>query len=86
MSVPDLHTISIDMQKFEDKLNELKKIVDELETNNISLDESLKQFETGIKLIEDCHKQLEEFQRRISILIENSSSGIELKEFEADQK
>ena len=80
-----VYTISVDMQKFEDMLTELKKIVDELETGNISLDESLKQFEVGTKLIKDCHKQLEEFQRKISILGENNNGEIELKEFETDQ-
>ena len=73
------------MQKFEDKLSELKKIVDELETGNISLDESLKQFELGTKLIKDCHKQLEEFQKKISILVENNAGEIEFKDFETDQ-
>ncbi|MGI9534792.1 MAG: exodeoxyribonuclease VII small subunit [Thermodesulfobacteriota bacterium] len=73
------------MQKFEEKLTELKKIVDELETGNVSLDESLKQFEVGTKLIKDCHKELEEFQRKISMLVENSSGEIEFKEFETDQ-
>jgi len=73
------------MKKFEDKLTELKKIVDDLETGNVPLDESLKQFELGTKLIKECHKQLEEFQNKISILIENSAGEIEHKEFKTDQ-
>ena len=80
-----MYTISTEMQKFEDKLTELKKIVDELETGNVSLDESLKQFEVGTKLIKDCHKELEKFQRKISMLVENSNGEIEFKEFETDQ-
>ena len=80
-----MYKISFGMQKFEDKLSELKKIVDELETGNISLDESLKQFELGTKLIKDCHKQLEEFQKKISILVENNAGEIEFKDFETDQ-
>ena len=80
-----MYKISNTMKNFEEKLNELKKIVDELEAGNISLDESLKQFELGTKLINDCHKQLEEFQKKISILVEDSTGEIVQKEFKTDQ-
>ena len=69
-----VYKISFGMRNFEDKLTELKKIVDEL-----------KQFEQGTKLIKDCHKQLEEFQKKISILVENNTGEIEFKDFETDQ-
>ena len=73
------------MKNFEDKLTKLKKIVDDLETGDVSLDESLKQFELGTKLITDCYKQLEEFQKKITVLVENSKGDIEQKEFESDK-
>ena len=72
------------MRKFEDKLNELKKIVDKLETGNISLDESLKQFEEGTKLLGDCYKSLEKYQKKIQVLTESSTGELELKDFEPD--
>jgi len=74
------------MKKFEEKLNELKKVVDELETGNVSLNESLKQFEKGIKLIKECTGQLQEFEQKISLLVENSDGGIDIKEFKVDQE
>ena len=72
------------MKKFEDKLEELKKIVDKLETGNISLDESLKQFETGTKLLGECFKSLEKYSKKIQILTEKSGGKTELNDFEPD--
>ena len=72
------------MQKFEDKINELQKIVDKLESGNISLDESLKQFEKGTKLLGECFKSLEKYQKKIQILTENSSGETKLEDFDPD--
>ena len=74
------------MEIFEDKLTMLKDIVNQLESGNISLDESLQQFETGTRLIKDCHKQLEEFKKKVSLLVKNSGGEIEFKDFETDKE
>ncbi len=74
------------MKKFEEKLKELKKIVEQLETGNVSLDESLKQFEKGVRLIKDCTGQLQEFEQKVSLLVENSDGEIDIKEFKVDQE
>ena len=55
---------------FENKLNELEKIVSKLEGNEISLDEAIKLFEDGVKLSDDCRKNLENDERKIKTLTE----------------
>ena len=55
---------------FENKLNELEKIVSKLEGNEISLDEAIKLFENGVKLSDDCRKILENAERKIKTLTE----------------
>lgn len=55
---------------FENKLNELEKIVSKLEGNEISLDEAIKLFEDGVKLSDDCRKILENAERKIKTLTE----------------
>ena len=72
------------MKKFEDKLEELKKIVDKLETGNISLDESLKQFESGTKLLGECFKSLEKYSKKIQVLTKKDGGGTELSDFEQE--
>lgn len=78
------YTLSGIMKKFEDKLDELKKIVDKLETGNISLDESLKEFESGTKLLGECFKSLEKYSKKIQLLTENEDGGLELSDFEQE--
>lgn len=53
---------------FENSLKELEKIVRELESGEVSLDESLKKFEVGIGLYKKCRETLECAEKRIKIL------------------
>lgn len=46
--------------KFEELLKELEKIVSELESGNLTLDESVKKYQKGIELSNECKKMLEE--------------------------
>lgn len=55
---------------FENKLNELEKIVSKLENSDISLDEAIELFEDGVKLSADCRKLLETAERKIKTLTE----------------
>ena len=64
-------------ESFENKMQELEKIVSELEKGDLSLEDSLKKFESGIKISKDCSKLLEEAEQRITIILENDG---ELKE------
>ena len=73
------------MDSFEKNISKLKKIVEKLESQTISLDDSLSHFEEGTKLIRDCKKQLDEYQKKISILVENEDGSAELKDFEIDE-
>ena len=45
--------------KFEEALKKLEKIVDDLESGNLSLDDALDKYEEGIKLSKMCAKKLE---------------------------
>ncbi len=53
--------------KFEKALTELRGIVDKLEAGDLELDESLKLFERGVRLISTCSKRLEDAQRRVEV-------------------
>ncbi len=48
------------LSSFENDLNELKKIVEELESGKLTLDESIKAYQKGIELSNKCKKMLEE--------------------------
>lgn len=54
--------------KFEDYLMELEKVVDKLETGNVSLEKSLEEFQKGIELYRKCSGILKDIEGKISVL------------------
>lgn len=56
---------------FEKSLEELEKIVNTLENNDISLDKAIELFEKGIELSNTCRKTLEKAETKITALTEN---------------
>lgn len=54
---------------FEDDLRRLQKIVDELASSKLTLGESLKKYEEGIKLAQGCSTILSEAQRKVELLM-----------------
>ncbi len=54
---------------FEESLNELERIVAELERGEVSLDDALKQFERGIGLVRSSQAKLEQAQQKVAILL-----------------
>ena len=67
-----------DKFNFEASLNELEKLVDALETGDLSLEQSLQDFERGINLTRACQSALTEAQQKVQILLEkNGQSSLE---------
>ena len=54
---------------FEVSLDELEKVVKELESGDLPLDRSLELFSRGMQLSESCRKQLEDAETRVEMLI-----------------
>ena len=60
-----------DSASFETSLQELEAIVEQLEQGNLSLDDSLKQFEKGVTLARNCQKVLNEAELKIQTSTQN---------------
>ncbi|MFQ5660031.1 MAG: exodeoxyribonuclease VII small subunit [Gammaproteobacteria bacterium] len=56
---------------FEKALAELEELVEKMEQGDLSLEESLKQFERGIALTRACQKALTEAEQKVQILLRN---------------
>jgi exodeoxyribonuclease VII small subunit len=67
--------------KFEEALKKLEKIVEQLESGKLPLEDSLKKYEEGVRLSGFCHKTLQAAQKKIQILAKKGE-GWELKPFE----
>lgn len=65
---------------FENKMQDLEKIVKDLEKGDLSLEESVKIFEKGMKISKECNEILEGAEKRITILL-NNNGEIQEKDF-----
>ena len=67
---------------FEESLDELEQIVATLEEGDMPLEESLAMFERGVNLSRECRDRLTKAERRIEVLMKDSSGEIGLEEIE----
>ena len=70
-------------KKFEEKMEDLEKIVIELEKGDLTLEDSLTRFEEGMKISKECNDLLKEAEKRITILLENDGN-IEEENFDTE--
>jgi exodeoxyribonuclease VII small subunit len=54
---------------FEDNIKRIEEIIGYIEGNQVSLDESVKYFEEGMKLIKECENQLETTKKKVVKLV-----------------
>lgn len=64
-----------DSFNFETSLNELEKLVDALENGDLSLEQSLDDFERGIHLTRACQTALTDAQQKVQILLEDDQQN-----------
>ena len=60
------------LKDFEKSLQQLEKIVSQMESGDLGLEESLTQFEKGIKLAKACQDTLANAELRVEQLIEKN--------------
>ncbi|MBS4050629.1 MAG: exodeoxyribonuclease VII small subunit [Methylomonas sp.] len=58
--------------QFEEAMQELEQLVEQMERGELSLEESLKSFERGIKLTRTCQQALQEAEQKVQILLEKN--------------
>jgi len=69
---------------FESSLEELERIVRELEQGELPLERSLELFEQGVKLSRECQDRLNQAERRIEILMRDNQGRPTVRGFEAE--
>lgn len=68
---------------FESALAELEQLVEQMEQGELSLEESLQQFERGIALTRACQQALQAAEQKVQILL-NETPQAQLSEFDSD--
>jgi exodeoxyribonuclease VII small subunit len=72
------------IDKFEVSLKKLEEIVKKLEGGSLSLEESLKAFEEGVKHSAFCSGKLDEAERRVEILLKQKDGSLKREPFETE--
>lgn len=70
---------------FEQSLEALNKLVEEMEKGDLPLEKSLALFEQGVALTKDCQKALSAAQQKVNILLEKQGK-LSLEPFELDDE
>jgi exodeoxyribonuclease VII small subunit len=70
---------------FEQSLDELEKIVKQLEDGDLPLEKSLELFEAGVKLSRECRERLTSAERRIEMLMKDSNGSFSVENIETGE-
>jgi exodeoxyribonuclease VII small subunit len=69
---------------FESAIQRLEKIVADMEEAELPLEDVLKRYEEGTRLVRFCSQKLEEAEKKIEILTKKTDGSILLEPFEAE--
>jgi exodeoxyribonuclease VII small subunit len=64
-------------KKFEVALEELEGVVEQLETGELALEESLVAFERGVGLVKYCNQKLTEVEKKIEMLVKDKEGKLQ---------
>ena len=71
-------------EKFEEKLNNLEKMVLELESGNVDLDDAIDKYTKAMKLAKECSKKLDEATKAVNKILAENGKLEDFKELEKD--
>jgi exodeoxyribonuclease VII small subunit len=66
-------------KNFEGALEELEQVVEQLESGDLPLDDSLAAFEKGVSLVKFCNHKLNEVEKKVELLIKDKEGKLQLK-------
>ena len=60
--------------KFEDKINLLEQIVNELENDEVNLDESINKYTKAMNLVKECDEELKNIEEKVTKIVNNDGT------------
>ena len=73
------------MAKFEEQLKALESVVEQLENGELSLDDSVRLYEEGVKLSDACKKELEVAEGKIQLLVEQRGGAMKAVDLDSEE-
>lgn len=71
-------------KNFEEMIENIEQIANDLESGKLTLDESVKKFEEGMEISKECSKILEDAEKKITILTKDSQGNIKEDNFNVE--
>lgn len=75
-------TKSINLEK---SIDDLEKLVEELESGDLPLEKAMKKFEDGIKLTRRCQAALQEAEQKVEVLVKSAGGEEALEPFDLEE-
>jgi len=69
-------------KNFESALEDLEQVVEQLESGELALEDSLAAFEKGVGLVKYCNQKLNEVEKKVELLVKDKEGKLQLKSFE----
>lgn len=69
-------------QSFEKAMKQLEEIVHELESGDLPLEKAMSRFEEGMRLSRFCSQQLDETERKITLLTQDQDGNVTSREMD----
>ena len=63
-------------KSLEESMNELNRIISEMEKNDISLEKSFELYKKGVKELRDCSEMIDRIEKEMIILEEGGDNGV----------
>ena len=70
-------------KKFEVAQEELEQVVEQLESGDLSLEDSLAAFEKGVGLVKYCNQKLSEVEKRVEFLLKDKEGKLQFKSLDS---
>jgi exodeoxyribonuclease VII small subunit len=71
-------------ESFEDALKRLEQIVQQMESGDLTLEDSLALFEEGVRLTRVCSQRLDEAEKKIELLTKEGEGGVKSQKVDPD--
>ncbi len=71
-------------RKFEEELADLEGIVTQIDSGELSLEDSIAAFERGVALVRSLNQKLDEVERRVEVLIRDSRGELKRSPFQGE--
>ena len=68
-------------KNFETALEDLEQVVEQLESGDLALEDSLAAFEKGVGLAKFCNQKLNDVEKKVELLIKDKEGKLQLKAF-----